>query len=352
MILITGGAGFIGSNFIKVLLNSKLYRVICIDSLTYAGNRANLNQFRNDKKLEFVKTDINNQRRVLDLLKKYKPRLIINFAAETHVDKSIGNPKVFFETNVMGTLSLLEATKEYWYSIKSRKDNFRFIHISTDEVYGSLRPSSKSFTEESKFFPNSPYAASKASSDHIVRSFYKTYGLPSIISNCSNNYGPYQYPEKLIPLSIFSLLTEKKIPIYGKGNQIRDWIHVSDHCNAIMRLMDKGLPGQTYNICSSNQFTNLEVMKHVFNAFKKTKYLTSLSSFEESLEYVKDRLGHDFRYSLSNKKILTLGWKPEITFSKGIKDTVNWYLENVDWVKKVTDKSFQNWLNLNYIKRK
>ena len=339
-ILITGGAGFIGSNFINEWLELYNEPIINIDKLTYSGNENNFKVKPNDTNHILFQGDISDFKLVSNLLNKFNPRAIINFAAESHVDNSITNPINFINTNIIGTFNLLECSKNYWKSLSLKKrENFRFLHISTDEVYGSLKKNDFPFTEESPFKPNSPYSASKASSDHLVRSYYKTYGLPTLTTNSSNNYGPYQYPEKLIPLIINNALSKKKLPIYGDGKQIRDWIYVSDHCSAIRSVLFKGKIGETYNIGGNNEKTNLEIVRIVCDLLDKIKPLKSKSenlSYKSLIKFVRDRPGHDQRYAINNNKIQSkLGWTPTESFEDGLARTVNWYIDNLNWVKNL-----------------
>jgi len=338
MILVTGAAGFIGSNFVRSWFLDTDEKVISFDCLTYAGNLLNLTDLEKNENHTFINGDIADSKKLSKILAEYQPRAVINFAAETHVDRSIENPKTFLSTNVMGTYNLLEACLEYWkdQNLKT-KEKFCFLHISTDEVYGSLGPDENSFKETSQFRPNSPYSASKASSDHLVRSFFKTFGLPTVTSNCSNNYGPFQFPEKLIPMTICNLLNEKDVPIYGDGKQIRDWLHVFDHCEALKIILKNPKYGEVYNIGASNEIQNLEVVRMICSVLDTRKPRSDSVKYEDLISFVEDRLGHDRRYSIDSSKIkLELGWEPSKSFRAGIEETVQWYLDNLEWVKKIS----------------
>ena len=333
-IIVTGGAGFIGSNFILDWFSETKEKIIIIDSLTYSGNIKNISS-ENDNNLIFIESDICDKDMMAKIFREYNPRAIINFAAETHVDRSIDNAENFIKTNILGVFSLLKVAMEYWLDLtKEKKDSFRFVHVSTDEVYGELSPKEKPFDEKNPYRPNNPYSASKASSDHLVRSWNKTYGLPTLISNCSNNYGPYQYPEKLIPMSISNALNNKKIPIYGDGLQIRDWLYVKDHCVAIKTILSKGKPGETYNIGGSNEKSNIDVVNSVCRILDENRPLKGNKSYSDLITYIKDRPGHDKRYALNVSKIYNeLGWKANKHFESGLYETVVWYLENPNWLK-------------------
>ena len=329
-IIVTGGAGFIGSNFILDWVKKSDEIVINIDSLTYSGNKKNLRYIENNTNYIFQKFDINNKNKIKKISLDYKPRAIINFAAESHVDKSIISSESFIHTNILGVYNLLEISREYWENLSTdTKKKFRFYQISTDEVYGDLKLDDLPFQEESTYSPNSPYSASKASSDHLVRSWNRTYGLPTLISNCSNNYGPYQYAEKLIPLCITSALKNKKIPIYGDGNQIRDWLYVKDHCSAISVILKKGIPGETYNIGGNNEKTNLEVVNKICEILDTILPNKKNISYKKLITHVADRPGHDRRYSVDSSKIKNeLNWTPQENFESGIYKTIEWYKEN------------------------
>ena len=342
-ILVTGGAGFIGSNFILNWLDNFNEKVINLDKLTYAGNLNNLRSIQSSENYNFIQLDINNNKENFNILKEYRPRAIINFAAESHVDRSIHDPDSFIETNIVGTYKLLRAAYEFWLAEDAPfKENFRFIHVSTDEVYGTLDGNADPFNESNKYEPNSPYAASKASSDLIVRSYKETYGFPAIITNCSNNYGPYQFPEKLIPLAIKSALSNKKIPIYGDGKQIRDWLYVTDHCDAIIAVLKKGKSGETYNIGGKCEKTNIDLVNLICGLLDE-KCPKKNGSYKDQIEFVKDRLGHDTRYAIDNSKIEEqLGWSPKITFDKGIEQTIEWYIKNKVWVENIINGSYKD----------
>ena len=342
-ILVTGGAGFIGSNFILDWLKNNDERVINLDKLTYAGNRTNLNALNGDARHVFVHGDILDADRVSDLLLTHHVRAVIHFAAESHVDRSIHEPDAFIQTNVVGTFKLLDAVRRYWDHLNENlKDTFRFIHISTDEVFGSLEPDAKAFTESHRYEPNSPYSASKAASDHLVRAYHQTYGLPAMITHCSNNYGPFQFPEKLIPLCIHHALTNKPIPVYGDGQQIRDWLHVSDHCRAIRILLEKGKPGDHYNIGGWNEKTNREVITILCKMLDQQRPRVDGQSYAEQITRVTDRPGHDRRYAIDASKIaVDLDWKPLYTFESGIEQTVQWYLDHPDWIHQITSGNYR-----------
>ena len=352
MILITGGAGFIGSNFVLDWLAKNDEPVINLDKLTYAGNINNLASVINDPRHIFVQGDIGDTAHVAALLAQYKPRAVIHFAAESHVDRSIHGPAAFIETNVNGTFGLLEAVRAYWGVLPANdKVAFRFLHVSTDEVYGTLGPDDAPFTETSQYAPNSPYSASKAASDHLVRSYHHTYGLPTLTSNCSNNYGPYHFPEKLIPLIITNARAGKPLPIYGDGQQVRDWLYVSDHCAAIRRVLEAGTPGEVYNIGGWNEKANLDVV-HVLCDILDKLDPKSAGSYRDQITYVTDRPGHDRRYAIDARKIQReLGWKPAETFETGIRKTVQWYLDHQDWVSNVQSGDYLKWVEQNYSER-
>jgi len=335
--LITGGCGFIGSNFIHFLIeNSISSQIINLDKMTYAGNKDNLSSIEHYDNYHFIKGDICNQSIVRDILKKYNPDVLVHFAAESHVDRSIDGPAEFIQTNVVGTLNLLIESNQWFKKLdRKTKDNFRFIHISTDEVYGNLGEEGK-FLETTPYDPSSPYSASKASSDHIVRSWFKTFDFPVIITNCSNNYGPYQFPEKLIPLMIINSLTGKDLPVYGTGMNIRDWLYVRDHCEAIQTVVDKGELGETYNIGGNNEITNIQIVKNICNILDSETPLKSGRSYSEKIIFVEDRPGHDFKYAIDASKIKNkLGWKPNESFESGIKKTILWYMKNQGWWEKI-----------------
>ena len=337
-IFITGGAGFIGANFIHEWFNKNDEKVINLDLLTYSANLSNLKIFENDSRYIFIKGDINDRVIVSDIFNKYRPRLLINFAAESHVDRSIKNPSIFVETNILGTFNLLECALNFYNrKEKDGKNDFIFLHISTDEVFGELNLNDPPFDEDSKYLPNSPYSASKASSDHLVRSFNITYNLPTIITNCSNNFGPYQSVDKFIPLVINRAIQQKNIPIYGEGLNIRDWLYVSDHCSALNKIISKGKIGQTYNIGAQNERNNNEVVSIICDILDELIPIsgTEKKSYKELIKYTKDRPGHDKRYAInSNKLKKEINWEPEIDFVIGIRETIKWYLNHQKWVKE------------------
>ena len=350
--LVTGGAGFIGSCFVLRQVQAGM-KVINLDKLTYSGNLENLEKIQNDRNHVFVRGDIGDETLVRDLLEKYRPDAVINFAAESHVDRSILDPDVFVKTNVLGTEILLRVVKDWWKELDGDKKNrFRFHHISTDEVFGTLSMDDPAFTEETPFAPNSPYSASKASSDHFVRAYHETYGLPTVITNCCNNYGPRQFPEKLIPLMTLNSLAGKPLPIYGTGENIRDWLHVEDHCNAIYEVLTKGRVGQTYNIGGRAERNNLFIVNKICEILDEIKPRSDGKSYKEQITFVKDRLGHDLRYAINCSKIeKELGWKPKHKFEDGLKDTIQWYLNNEDWVKNIQSGEYQKWIEKNYKER-
>jgi dTDP-glucose 4,6-dehydratase len=337
MILVTGGAGFIGTNFVLDWLDLNQEPVLNLDLLTYAGNLENLKDLVPDSRHIFIQGDIADSALIKKLLIQYQPRAVINFAAESHVDRSILGPEAFIQTNIVGTFKLLEAVREYWKNLEvAAKLNFRFLHVSTDEVYGSLEPKAPAFTELNRYEPNSPYSASKAASDHLVRAYYHTYGLPVLTTNCSNNYGPYHFPEKLIPLMITHALAGKSLPIYGDGLQIRDWLYVKDHCSAIREVLARGTPGETYNIGGWNEKPNIEIVKVICDLLDQKQPKENGHSYREQIAYVTDRPGHDRRYAIDARKIeRELGWKPAETFESGIAKTIDWYLNHQDWVKSI-----------------
>ena len=349
-ILITGGAGFIGANFVLDWVRTTGEPVVNLDALTYAGNRASLKGLDGSNLHHFVHGGIGDTALVSELLATHKVRAVINFAAESHVDRSIKGPTKFFETNVMGTLGLLEAVRAFWGGLQGAdKDAFRFLHVSTDEVYGTLGPNDPAFTETTPYSPNSPYAASKASSDHIVRSYHETFGLPVLITNCSNNYGPLQFPEKLIPLVIHNALAGKDLPIYGDGLQVRDWLYVGDHCTAIRRVLENAAPGESYNVGGDNQMTNLAVVTHICALLDARRPKAGGGRYADQMKHVTDRPGHDRRYAIDATKIgRELGWTPAVTFEDGIRKTVDWYLSNSEWVENVTSGAYREWVARQY----
>ena len=352
-LLVTGGAGFIGANFVLQARAKQWANIINLDKLTYASNLQTLAKLQDDSKYHFVQGDIGNLELINHILEKYQPDAIINFAAESHVDRSILNPLSFVETNVVGTFKLLEASRIYWEKLPpSKRELFRFLHVSTDEVYGSLSPMDPAFREDTPYAPNSPYAASKASSDHFVRAYHHTYGLPTLTTNCSNNYGPRQFPEKLIPLMILNALDGKNLPIYGDGQNVRDWLYVTDHCDAIYLVLEQGKVGETYNIGGLNEQNNLTVVEKICAILDQ---LAPKLDFSHSslITYVKDRPGHDRRYAINCNKIRhSLGWQPKENFDSGLLKTIKWYLNNSAWVDSVRSGTYQNWMKQNYANRK
>jgi dTDP-glucose 4,6-dehydratase len=349
-IIVTGAAGFIGSNFILNWFKAQDEKVIALDKLTYAGNLENLKSVEKNSNYVFVKGDIGDSKIISEILQKHQPRAIINFAAESHVDRSIHGPDEFMLTNIMGTYRMLNAVRLFYNELGDiDQNNFRFLHVSTDEVYGTLNAKDPAFKETNNYEPNSPYSASKASSDHLVRAWHHTYGLPVLTTNCSNNYGPYQFPEKLIPLCIFKALQGENLPIYGDGQQVRDWLYVVDHCRGIETVLDKGVVGETYNIGGWNEKANLEVVHTLCDLLDELKHREDGKSYREQITFVKDRPGHDRRYAIDAAKIANeLGWKPEETFETGIRKTVQWYLDNQDWVANVQSGEYKKWLTKNY----
>ncbi len=345
MILVTGGAGFIGGNFVlNWLASSDVEGVVNLDKLTYAGNLATLQSLSSDNRHIFVQGDISNYELVLSLLKKYAVCAVINFAAESHVDRSIHGPGDFIQTNVVGTFNLLEAFRAYLSELsQEKKQQFRFLHVSTDEVYGSLSPTDPAFRETNTYEPNSPYSASKAASDHLVRAWHHTYGLPVLTTNCSNNYGPYQLPEKLIPLVILNALAGRPLPIYGDGQQIRDWLYVKDHCSAVRRVLEAGKLGETYNVGGWNEKPNLDVVNTICSILDELRPKSDGSSYASQITYVKDRPGHDRRYAVDATKLKReLGWKPAETFNTGIRKTVEWYLDEQEWTDGVLSSCYRD----------
>ena len=349
MILVTGGAGFIGANFVLDWLAAAGEAVINLDLLTYAGNLGNLAALRNDVRHEFVRGDIGDRALVSSLLARHRPRAIVNFAAETHVDRSIHGPAAFIDTNVVGTFGLLEATRTWWSALPaSEREAFRFVHVSTDEVYGSLSADDPAFSESTPYAPNSPYSASKAAADHLVRAWHHTYGLPVLTTNCSNNYGPFHFPEKLIPLMIVNALAGKPLPIYGDGLQVRDWLYVGDHCSAIRAVLARGRVGEVYNIGGWNEQPNRDIVHRVCSLLDELQP-SSAGPYVRLITHVKDRPGHDRRYAIDARKIeRELGWRPAETFESGIRKTVRWYLDNGDWVANVQSGGYREWVSRQY----
>jgi dTDP-glucose 4,6-dehydratase len=350
MILVTGGAGFIGANFVLDWLEHCGEPVLNLDLLTYAGNIQNLESLQGDARHSFVQGDIADADLLNRLFAEHQPRAIINFAAESHVDRSIHGPDDFIQTNIVGCFRLLETCRAYWNTLSNpSKQAFRFLHVSTDEVYGSLAPSDPAFTETNAYQPNSPYSASKAASDHLVRAYFHTYGLPVLTTNCSNNYGPFQFPEKLIPLIIANALAGKNLPVYGDGLQIRDWLYVLDHCRAIRRVLEAGTPGETYNIGGGNEKPNIGIVHTICALLDELRPSPDFSSYADLITYVTDRPGHDRRYAIDAAKIeRELSWKPLETFETGIRKTVHWYLNNQAWVADVQSGAYRDWLEKNY----
>ena len=350
VILVTGGAGFIGSNFILQQLEADpATSLVNLDKLTYAGNLRNLDAVATDRRYEFVHGDIGDRGLVRNLLEKHQPSAIVHFAAESHVDRSIRGPDDFIRTNVDGTFALLEEVRAYWTSLGGdERKRFRFVHVSTDEVYGSLGPDDPPFSESTAYAPNSPYSASKAASDHLVRAYHHTYGLPTLTTNCSNNYGRFQFPEKLIPLMILNARDGKPLPVYGDGLNVRDWIYVADHCEAIALVLARGTPGETYNVGGWNEKPNLEIVHAVCDIVDEMAPRAG-GARRELITFVKDRPGHDRRYAMDARKIeRELGWRPKETFETGIRKTIRWYLENQEWVRDVTSGSYRQWISTHY----
>jgi len=349
-ILVTGGAGFIGSNYVLDWLAQSDETVVNLDKLSYAGNLQNLASLKDDPRHVFVHGDIGNAKLVPELLVKYQPRAVVNFAAESHVDRSIHGPGEFVQNNIVGTYQLLESVRNYWNPLAAgAKADFRFLHVSTDEVYGSLGKNDPAFTESNTYEPNSPYSASKAASDHLVRAWHHTYGLPVLTTNCSNNYGPYHFPEKLIPLVIVNALAGKTLPVYGDGQQIRDWLYVKDHCSAIRRVLEAGKPGETYNVGGWNEKANLDIVRTICGLLDGLQPRADGKPYADQIAFVADRPGHDRRYAIDARKIeRELGWKPAESFDTGIAKTVAWYLANQDWVTNVQSGAYRDWVATQY----
>lgn len=350
MILVTGGAGFIGANFVLDWLAQSDEPVLNLDKLTYAGNLQNLASLHGDARHLFVQGDIGDRALVASLLRQHQPRAVLNFAAESHVDRSISGPDAFIETNVVGTFNLLESVRGWWQQLPAQQQrDFRLLHVSTDEVYGSLEPDAPAFTEQHPYAPNSPYSASKAASDHLVRAYHHTYGLPTLTTNCSNNYGPYHFPEKLIPLMIVHALAGKPLPVYGDGMQIRDWLYVTDHCGAIRRVLQAGRAGETYNIGGWNEKANIDIVQLICQQLDALRPRADGRGYAEQIRFVADRPGHDRRYAIDARKIeRELGWRPQETFESGIAKTIRWYLAHADWVENVQTGAYRDWLASNY----
>ena len=349
-ILVTGGAGFIGSNFILQWLEVEGTPLVNLDKLTYAGNLRNLERLASDQRYSFVQGDIADRSLVHKLLLHYEPRAIIHFAAESHVDRSIVGPDDFIRTNVLGTFSLLEEARGYWSGLQDpERLRFRFVHISTDEVYGSLRPHDAAFSETTPYAPNSPYSASKAAADHLVRAYHHTYQLPTLTTNCSNNYGPFQFPEKLIPLMILNACQGKSLPVYGDGLNVRDWLYVGDHCEAIRTVLRGGQPGETYNVGGRNEKKNMEIVETICAMLDELRPHDPMVPHYQLITFVKDRPGHDRRYAIDSRKIeRQLGWRPRETFESGIRKTIDWYLANQEWVREVTSGVYRQWIATQY----
>ena len=349
LIVVTGGAGFIGSNFILQRMRDESASIVNFDKLTYAGNPHNLESIADNPRYHFVQGDVVDRELVRKTLTRYQPRAIVHFAAESHVDRSIRGPEDFIHTNVNGTFALLEEVRAYWSGLEeSDRARFRFLHVSTDEVYGSLGPDDPPFSETTAYAPNSPYAASKAASDHLVRAYHHTYGLPTLTTNCSNNYGPFQFPEKFIPLLILNAQQGKPLPVYGDGKNVRDWLYVEDHCEAIAAVLAQGKPGETYNIGGSNEKPNIEIVYRICDLLDEVSPAKGVSR-RELITFVKDRPGHDRRYAIDARKIeRELQWKPKETFDTGLRKTVRWYLENEAWVRDVTSGSYREWIATHY----
>jgi dTDP-glucose 4,6-dehydratase len=349
-VLITGGAGFIGANFVLDWVANTDEKIINLDKLTYAGNMASLASLQNNPLHVFVQGDIGDDKLLPKLLAAHQPRAVLNFAAESHVDRSIHGPGDFIETNIVGTFRLLESVRGYWQALAPEaQQQFRFLHVSTDEVYGSLTPQDPAFSENNKYEPNSPYSASKAASDHLVRAWHHTYGLPVLTTNCSNNYGPLHFPEKLIPLMIVNALAGKPLPVYGDGMQVRDWLYVKDHCSAIRRVLEGGRLGETYNVGGWNEKPNIEIVNTVCALLDEMRPRSDGQSYATQITYVKDRPGHDRRYAIDARKLeKELGWKPAETFETGIRKTVAWYLDNAEWVANVQSGAYRDWVSKQY----
>lgn len=352
-VLVTGGAGFIGSNLVLRLAGEWDYAVVNLDKLTYAGNLGNLRSLQGSARHVFVQGDICDRDLVRGLLRKWQPRAVLHLAAESHVDRSIQGPEAFIQTNVTGTFALLAEALEYWHELPGEEQSrFRFLHVSTDEVYGSLGPRNPAFSETSPYAPNSPYAASKAGSDHLVRAYHHTYGLPTLVTNCSNNYGPYQHPEKLIPLMIHNAMTGQPLPVYGDGQNVRDWLFVLDHCDALRTVLEKGRPGETYNVGGSSERKNIDVVRTICRILDELQPDDPVMPHEALIRFVTDRPGHDRRYAIDSRKLQDeLGWRPMQTFETGLRQTIEWYIAHADWVRDVTSGEYRRWVQANYATR-
>ena len=350
LVLVTGGAGFIGSNFVLEWLHTENTPVVNLDKLTYAGNLSNLETIQNDPRYGFVQADIVDRDAVRQIFLQHRPRAVIHFAAESHVDRSIRGPDDFVRTNVNGTFALLEEVRAYWLERKeSDKNRFRFLHVSTDEVYGSLKEAEAAFCETARYQPNSPYSATKAASDHLVRAYHHTYGLPVLTTNCSNNYGPYQFPEKLIPLTILNACSGKPLPVYGDGKNVRDWLYVGDHCEAVRMVLARGTPGETYNIGGRNEKRNIEVVESICSILDELCPNDPVLPHRKLITYVEDRPGHDRRYAIDASKLARdLGWRPRETFESGLRKTIEWYLEHGAWIREVTSGAYRQWMATHY----
>ena len=351
-ILVTGGCGFIGSNFVLKCRNQNLARIINLDALTYAGNPQNLQSLSHDPLYIFVHGNITDSELVRKVFEEYQPDAVVNFAAESHVDRSILGPEAFITTNIVGTFHLLNQSLAFWKKTEGEKNTFRFLHISTDEVYGSLKPDDPPFKETTPYAPNSPYAASKASSDHLVRAYSHTYGLPVIVTNCSNNYGPRQFPEKLIPLMILNAKEGKPLPVYGDGKNVRDWLHVEDHCEALVQVLKKAKPGETFNIGGDCEIANIDMVHKICAIMDELFPGATHLPHSSLITFVKDRPGHDWRYAMDCSKLKRqIGWNPRVPMDKGLRSTIEWYLENPDWVSSIRTGEYKNWLDVNYNQR-
>jgi dTDP-glucose 4,6-dehydratase len=350
-VIVTGGAGFIGSNFVLQWIDTEQAPVVVFDKLTYAGNLENLDHAANHPLYRFERGDIVDRDFIRDVFQQYQPSAIVHFAAESHVDRSIHGPADFIRTNIEGTFQLLEAARSYWQTLSSENQNrFRFLHVSTDEVFGSLSPNDPAFTEATPYAPNSPYSASKAASDHLARAYHHTYGLPVLTTNCSNNYGPRQFPEKLIPLMILNALKGLPLPVYGDGLNVRDWLYVEDHCDGIQTVLSRGVPGQTYNIGGRQELSNIDVVRQVCAILDELK--PAAKPYADLITFVKDRPGHDRRYAMDISRIeRELGWRPRETFASGLRKTIEWYLANMQWVEHVTSGTYRDWISLQYKER-